>query len=546
MKEWTLLSEPHFTKVSRGGDEIIEVLLANRGLKTKKEINEFLNPPSPYLLAPGPLGIDQKELTKAVKRIQKAIKDKEKIIIYGDYDTDGICSTGILWQMLYKSGANVLPHVPQRSEGYGLKSEKLEELQKSGVGLVITVDNGIVANEQVNFANKIGLDVIICDHHQKGKVLPKAYAIVHTIKLAGAGVSWFLASRFGKPGLELVTIGTVSDMMPLIGPNRQIVKFGLEALRKTKMPGLLSLYKVAGIDQAKIGTYEIGFLIGPRINAAGRMADPVEALRLVCTSDAKKADDLATIMDRQNKERQVLTEEMRIHARDLWLSKDDKGKLIFVAHESYEEGVIGLVAGKLVEEFYRPTIVISRGVQYSKASARSISGFNIIEALRLYADLLGAHGGHPMAAGFTIATEKLGELEKRLVELASENIADDQLTPVLKIDLELPCNLFTYDFWQKIADFEPFGIGNPEPVFLTRGMLVNNARLVGATGSHLKLQVSGENGSIDAIGFGLGDRLPQLFPGKKVDLVFNLCADTWNGNKRIQLKLKDLKVADGN
>ncbi|MDP3955464.1 MAG: single-stranded-DNA-specific exonuclease RecJ [bacterium] len=545
MKKWTLLSEDQSQKTEDG---IIKIILSNRGLKTKKEIEEFLNPPNPFTLTASRLDINQKEVDKAVRRIKKAIEKDEKIIVYGDYDTDGVCATAIMWQTLNSLGAKVMPYIPKRDEGYGMKIEKLEEFRKSGVGLIVTVDQGIIACEQVEHANKIGLDVIITDHHLPEREKPKAEAIIHTTELAGAGVAWFLAAKIGKPGRELAAIGTVCDIMPLVGANRSIVKYGLAELRKTKNPGLLALCKEAGIDPLKIGTYEIGYLLGPRINAAGRMDDAMDALRLLCTNNKDRAEEIASKINQHNRNRQLLTEQMTTHARNYWIAEESKGKFIFVSHESYEEGIVGLVAGRLMEEFYLPTVIVSKGAQYSRASARSINGFNMVEAIRACSDILGAHGGHAMAAGFTIETKKLDELKERLILLSEKTLSDELLTPVIKIDLELGCGNLDFSLCKKISEFEPFGISNPEPVFLTRDLTVTDARQVGNKGAHLKLKVScpDTGKTFDAIGFGFGKHFSQLKPDTVIDLVYYLVEDSWNGQERIQLKLKDLKINNGN
>ncbi len=540
MKKWVILEK-------RKTEEIIETLLANRGIKTKKEIKEFLNPPDPYKLTAKDLGINPKQLSKAVKRIKKAIKKKEKIIVYGDYDTDGVCATAILWETLHKLGANVMPFIPKRDEGYGLKVERIEEFGKDGVSLIITVDQGIVALRQVEHAKKLGVDVIVTDHHIPGKEKPKAFSIVHTTKLSGSGVSWFLAKNLEEPGLDLVTIGTVSDVMPLIGVNRSIVYHGLSEVGKTKRAGLRELYRTAGILPGTIGTYEIGFIIGPRLNAAGRMEDPVESLRLVCTPNLEKAKFLAQKIDEHNRQRQLLTEQTTLHARDLWLTQGGKAKLIFVSHQSYEEGIVGLVAGKLAEEFYRPAIIVAKGEKYSRASARSINGFNVVEAIRACADILGPHGGHPLAAGFSVETIKLEELRERLEKIAEREIDEEKLTPVVKIDLELDLKSINFDLWENLKKLEPFGFGNPEPVFLSRNLTVSDAKTVGNGNQHLKLRVASSVSPVtfDAIGFGMGSLFSQLSPEKPVDIVYNLLVDEWNNERRLQLKIKDLKMKNG-
>lgn len=551
MKRWSILSEDRRGKME---DRIIKILLANRGVKTEKEIKEFLNPSSPYDLAPKDVDISSKELAKALSRIKKAIKSKEKVVVYGDYDTDGVCATAIVWEALNKRGVEIMPFIPKREEGYGMKVERIDEFKKDGVSLVVTVDQGIVANAQVEHASKIGIDVIITDHHLKGKKKPKAEAIIHTTQLAGAGVAWFLANFLAKkfnqkklvPKLDLVTIGTITDVMPLLGVNRAIVKHGFLDVRQTKRPGLVSLYQSAGIAPEKIGAYEIGFIIGPRLNVSGRMDDPIDSLRLVCTPKPERAADLAQILEQRNRERQVLTDRLTNQARELWLKEDGKSNLIFVSHETFQQGVVGLVAGKLTEEFYRPAIVVAWGKEFSRASARSINEFNIAEAIRSCADILGSHGGHPLAAGFTVETKNLEKLRKRLVKIAEERLDSTKLTPVLKIDLELELEQLTLQLYQELKKLRPFGFGNPEPVFLTRNLIVKEASLVGGDSQHLKLLVTSHQSliTIPAIGFGLGERFSELSPEKKIDLAYNLIINEWDGNKELQLKIRDLRIGD--
>jgi len=370
---WRIINKIQNSKSKIQNEEIVKILLENRGLKTKKEQEEFLHPPKPQDLTIKEVGISSVNLKKAIARIKKAIKTKEKIIIYGDYDTDGVCGTAILWEAIYRLRGKVMPFIPKRKEGYGMKVARLEEMAKEGVKLVITVDQGIVAIKQAKKAKDLGLDLIITDHHLPGEKKPEAWAILHTTKLSGSGVAWFLAKNLGnEAGLDLATIGTVSDVVPLVGPNRSIVKYGLESVGKTKRIGLLNLYQLAGISPENIGTYEISFIIAPRLNASGRVDDPLDSLRLICTKDEGRALDLAKKIEEKNRQRQNLTEQILIHARNLWLNSDGKSSLIFVQDKSYEEGVIGLVAGKLMEEFYRPAIVLAPRENHWVASARSI------------------------------------------------------------------------------------------------------------------------------------------------------------------------------
>jgi len=534
---------------------VIKILLANRGLKTKKEIEEFLNPKKPQQITLRDVGIDSSEVLKAIARIKRAIKNKEKIIVYGDYDTDGVCGTAILWEALNHLKADVLPFIPTREEGYGLKVERIEKLAKDGVKLIITVDQGIVNYTQVEHAKKLGVEVIITDHHVLGEKKPKALAIIHTVKLCGASVAWFLARALEKTiegeeiktGLDLVTLATIADMVPLVGPNRYLVKYGLERLRQTKRPGLLALFDFAGFKKENLGVFEISYMISPRLNAAGRLDDPTDSLRLICTKNEKRAIVLAQKIDQQNRERQNLTEKTMIHARELWLKQDGQSDLIFVAHESYQEGIVGLVAGKLTEEFYRPAIVVSKGKEFSRGSARSIKEFNILAAIRACAEMVGAHGGHQKAAAFTVETVKIEILKEKLTALTKEGLKNKDLSPTLTIDLELDLEDLTLAFYKELSCLEPFGEGNPQPVFATKNVKAVEVRTVGNGNKHLKLRLTSPVSRLtfDVIGFGMGSFYAQLSPNEPIDIAYNLTTDEWNGNKRLQLKLKDIKIIHG-
>jgi len=549
---WRIINKIQNSKSKIQNEEIVKILLENRGLKTKKEQEEFLHPPKPQDLTIKEVGISSVNLKKAIARIKKAIKTKEKIIIYGDYDTDGVCGTAILWEAIYRLRGKVMPFIPKRKEGYGMKVARLEEMAKEGVKLVITVDQGIVAIKQAKKAKDLGLDLIITDHHLPGEKKPEAWAILHTTKLSGSGVAWFLAKNLGnEAGLDLATIGTVSDVVPLVGPNRSIVKYGLESVGKTKRIGLLNLYQLAGISPENIGTYEISFIIAPRLNASGRVDDPLDSLRLICTKDEGRALDLAKKIEEKNRQRQNLTEQILIHARNLWLNSDGKSSLIFVQDKSYEEGVIGLVAGKLMEEFYRPAIVLAPRENHWVASARSIEGFNIVEAIRSCGEFLGPHGGHRKAAGFTIEESKISLVRQKLIELAQQKLDEKNLKPTLMVDLELSLKDLSLDLYDQLAALTPFGEGNPQPVFATRDVQIADAWLVGNGSQHLKLNVKCQtrlpdgqvsNVKFDAIAFNMGGLYNQISPEKPIDIAYNLVADEWNGKRRLQLKLKDIKI----
>ncbi len=550
MKKWIVVDEIE-------GKDVTEVLLKNRGLHTKQDIEYFLNPPDPDNLTPDDVEIDPVSLKQAIKRFRVAIDKKESIVVYADYDADGITAGAIMWEALHHLGARVMPYIPHRvEEGYGLSKTGIDNIvTQCQPQLIITVDHGITGKEKVEYAKSLGIDVIVTDHHVKPKDLPDC-TIVHTTKLCGAGVSWFVAKEFLKKEekelLALGAIGTIADMVPLIGPNRAIVKYGLEIINQTHRVGLDALIVEAGLTKGELSVYDVSHVLAPRLNAMGRLEHALDALRLLCTHRTERAKELAAKLSLTNKERQQMTVDTTAFAlKGLALQSQGQAlkKLLFLAHESFNQGVIGLVAGKLVEEYYLPAIVVSKGELISKASARSIVGFNIVEAIRQMSDILIDVGGHPMAAGFTVETKNLGELQDRLEKLAEKELDEEKLTRVLKIDAEIPLDFVTEALWEKLQAFQPFGFGNPEPVFATRGVTVKDARLVGTTGKHLKLKMNqltnlpnqtNLTNDLDAIAFNFGSLYGKLQPSTVVDIAYTIDRDTWNGNSRLQLKIKDI------
>lgn len=610
-KKWIVLNEATVNK-KIPADQVIEILLENRGIKTAQEKENFLHPKLEDVTVEA-VEIDITQLEKAIKRIKTAIEKKEHIVVFGDYDVDGITGTAILWETFYALGANVTPYIPDRvEEGYGLSVAGIENLiaQNKKPNLIVTVDNGIAAQIAVTYANEHGIEVIITDHHTRGETDPDAYAIVHTTKLCGAGVGYLLSKELNavfsqgsnpprptglslvqqadspkapSPSqkgintnpllrrgpstdggwvtdsndlLDLVALATIADLVPLTGANRTLVKFGLKALRKTKRAGLIALCKEAGIEIDDIGVYEIGHVIGPRLNAMGRMASAMDSLRLVCTKDRVRAQVLADTLGRTNKERQVVTQEMGMHAIESFQAQTVLKNILFIADESYEQGVIGLVASKLVETYYRPAIVLSIGEKLSKASARSISGFNIIEFIRSSSHLLVNAGGHPMAAGFTVETAKLAELQEAMELMAQEQITDDILVRNLKIDCELALEVINQHLYEKIQTLSPFGMANAEPTFMSKKVIVQSIRAIGQEGKHLKLRVflssrrgQGEvenlknaEASFDAIAFNMGELIGEISVGDKIDIAYVIDENEWNGRKNLQLKVKDIQI----
>lgn len=528
---------------SKKGKWLLNVLAQNRGLSSPQKQQEFLNPSLAQILKVKPT-----DLEKGKKRVLSAIKNKEKIIVYADYDADGLCAGALMWETLYDLGANVMPYVPHRlKEGYGMQKDAISEMAKKGVKLIITVDQGVTAVEQVEHANKLGIDVVITDHHVLPEKVPVSYALVHTTDMCGGGVAWrfcyelvyelkpdYMENLMDK--LELAALATIADLVPLIGANRSIVKIGLEKLSYTKRPGILALMRSAKIT-TKIGTYEIGHILAPRINAMGRIEHGLDSLRLLCAKNQRQADELASLLSKTNVRRQDLTTKAVSTALDMVRADMLIG---VVAHSDWHEGVIGLVASRLVEAYHRPMIAISIGSQLSKGSARSIPGFNIIEAIRQSSEFLVDAGGHPMAAGFSIKTEFIEPFSKKISAYAAKTLTDEILERIIDIECELNVEDITKENLELINSFEPYGIGNQHPSFLTKGMLVSDVRSVGADGKHLKLQLEG----FGAIGFYQGEDTASIRPGYKLDLVYTIEEDKYAGNGSIQLKIRDLQVVN--
>lgn len=534
-------------------DEIMDIVLSNRGLATAKEKKEFLNPTEPQNISLKELQIDGTEVKKSIKRIEKAKDNKELVFVYGDYDADGICSTAIIWETLNAFGVRALPHIPDRfEEGYGINPQSVESLKKKfpEINLIITVDNGIVAHEGISKAVELGIDVIILDHHAKGETLPPAFSIVHTTVLSGSGIAWFFCREIplGRElkTLELAAIGTVADQLTLIGANRSLVKYGIEELNKTSRLGLKELFDdsgltIAGMLVRPISTFEINYIIAPRINAMGRLKHGLDSLRLICTLDRKRARDLAKHLSDTNIDRQKIVEQVTASA--LVSSQDSQKSILILSGSGYHEGVIGLAAGRIAEQFYKPAIVMSVKGEIAKASARSISGFNIIEAIRKFKHLYIEGGGHPMAAGFSIRTENIEKFSEEMNTYAKSVLTEELLERKLKIDLKIKFQNINFDLSRKLKEIEPMGNGNPAPVFTCSSLKVKDAKTVGKENKHFKLKLEQDGQILDAIFFGGGELYPHLKTGDTIDSVFHIEDNVWNGHTSLQLKIKDIKLS---
>lgn len=547
MKKWNIYS----SKTPQKPDELIDILLENRDILTKDKKQAFLHPHLEELTLKN-VGLNEVAVNKTVKRIQKAIEKNERIIIFGDYDVDGISGTAILWETIFWNLGykNVHPYIPHRvNEGYGISERGIDLVlsEYPDVSLIITVDNGIVANDPIKYASSKKIEVIITDHHAPKEELPKAYSIVHTTKMCGASVALLLSLGLeGKkiekddPRLELAALATVADLVPLVGANRIILFHGLDALHVSKRPGIRALSEVAGIDQKKIGVYEIGHMIAPRLNAAGRLEHALDSLRILCTRDINKARFLAQNLSNVNKQRQTMTEELIVLARQNVLFEEST-KIIVSSSSEYNQGIIGLVASRLVENFYRPALVISKGEEISKGSARSIKGVNIIELIRSASTHLTEVGGHPMAAGFSLRTEHLELFVDELIKKAEDVIDESNFERSISIDCILGSALVSEEVFEKIQELAPFGMGNYEPLFLFKKSEVISVKRIGKDMNHLSMKLLIGDKKISAIKFGLKeeDKVPGI--GDKIDIVFIMSINEWNGNRNLQLIVRDWK-----
>lgn len=506
---------------------------------------------------------------RAVERLRWAIRRGEPIVVYGDFDADGVTATALLVTVLRALGADVRPYIPHRvEEGYGLNRRAIDRLAAEGGRVLLTVDCGIRFPREVAHARRLGMDVIVTDHHLTGPESLEAVAVVNPHQkecaypyadLAGVGVAYKLAQALLRVNrrvplrpvsleeedlLDLVALGTVADMAPLTGENRYLVSRGLERLNRSPRPGVEALIRQAGLQPGRVDSWAIGYLLGPRLNAAGRLAHARTAYQLLTAEQPEEARRLAQELDDLNRERQRLTAEIQERARQMVLEETAGGpipSLLFLADPEFPAGVVGLVASRLVEEFYRPVLILEKGEEISKGSARSIPEFHITRALDACADLLIRHGGHAMAAGFTVANANLDALKHRLMEMAARELAGRELAPILAVDAEIPLREANWTLWRSLQDLRPFGEGNPEPLFLTRNVWVRRAVPVGADGAHLKLALSDGQAIWDGIAFrqgGWAEHIPE-----RIDAVYRLRSDEWNGEPRLQLEVQDWRPA---
>jgi single-stranded-DNA-specific exonuclease len=526
----------------KSSDDLLEQLLSNRGFKKKSEIEAFFNPQ----IKDYEKDLELSGIDKAKDRILQAVKNQELIIIYGDYDADGVCGTAVLYYGLTALGAKVLPYIPHREkEGYGLSKFGLDQVKGKEAKLVVTVDNGIVAVEAAEYAASLGIDLIITDHHVPSETLPRALSIVHSTQMCGAAVGWCLVRQLvdaekAEDLLDLVAIATVCDMLPLLGVNRVLVKSGLENLNQTSKVGLRALILEAKLKQGEITSYHVGHILGPRLNAIGRLEHAMDSLRLLCTKDPLKARDLAKILSEANDQKKRLISEALNEAKNLvleqWGSDGPKDKILILSSRQWIPGIVGLMSGRLAEEYKMPVVVISEGELQSKGSARTVNGINIVETIRQCSDLLLDIGGHPQAAGFTLTTAKIIDFKTKLKRV-SDSVELDQ-TEKLTIEALVDSKNLNKKLVTQLDQFEPTGVGNQKPVLASLNMRVEKIRTVG-DGQHLKFTAD----KIDAIAFGLGNFINFLKEGQLVSLAYFLEIDNFGGSERLQLKVVDIQLA---
>lgn len=527
---------------------VIKELLLQRGITSIEQAKEFLNPQLTSLHKSSQF----QSIEKACKRVYQAIEKREKILVYGDYDADGITSTTLLLKTLEELHAIHDFYIPNRfTEGYGPNEEAFKWAKEAGFSVIITVDSGIAAINEAKVAKELGLDLIITDHHEIQGEIPEAYAIIHPKcsseypfkELAGVGVAFkfseYLLGYFPNHLLDLVAIGTVADMVPLIDENRILVHYGLKQLVNTTRPGLIALKKQCNLEN-EVSEEDIGFLIGPRLNAVGRLQDADLAVDLLMTNDQEEAELLADQVQQINNNRKQIVDEIVKEALEMVESDQD---VIIVAKEGWNIGVLGIVASRLVKKFNRPAIVLNldKDSGSAKGSARSISKFNLFENCLLVKDLFTTFGGHAQAAGLTLPIENITKLSENLNHLINEQLQAEDYKPILEINKQLHIPEINEALIEEIDQLAPFGMGNPKPVFLIKSKAAD-IRQLGQFKNHLKLQLKYEHYTLDGIGFSLGDVYNHISDKATISIVGELNVNEWNGNRKPQVLIRDLKV----
>lgn len=530
---------------------MIRQLLAQRGIEHPDDVQQFMKPDLQGLHDPSLLST----IDKVKVRIQTAIDQQEKILIFGDYDADGVTSTTVMYKTLQELGAHCHFYIPNRfTEGYGLNENAIRQAAEEVYTVIITVDTGISAIWEASVAKAIGVDLIITDHHEVQEDMPDAFAIIHPKcadtypfkELAGVGVAFklaqYLLGYFPKHLLDLVAIGTIADLVPLVGENRILAYYGLQQLSRTDNKGIKALLKQCHV-QGQVTEEDVGFLIGPRLNAVGRLQDADLAVQLLLTDDLIEATEFAEEVQSLNQERQKIVADIFKEAEQLVVNKREMPGVIIVAKEGWNQGVLGIVASRLVTKFERPAIVLSINEDgtHAKGSARSIPAFDLFENCMQIRDLFDAFGGHSQAAGMTISVENLREIEQRLDEQIHAQLTPEQFKQETEISGRIQLSEVNEAFIQEVEQLAPFGRGNPKPLFLLEHVPAE-IRQLGNMKKHVKLQFREDSHAVEAIGFGMGELFYAISPRAKVSVVGELGINEWNGNKKPQILLKDIKV----
>ena len=564
-KRWQLDEEPDINKILALGDSlnipgVLAKLLIQRGITNFFEAKEYFRPTLDTLHDP----FKMNGMEEASTRLINAITSKEKICVYGDYDVDGTCAAALMYLFLKELGADVEVYIPNRlTEGYGVSITSIDGFAAKGVTLLITVDCGITAVEEVAHATTKGIDTIVCDHHQPKEELPKAVAVLDPLKpgcnypfkyLSGAGVAFKLARavgfRIGKQEmplkyLDLVALAGAADIVPLLDENRVLVREGLDLINRNPRPGILALIRVARLEPGDLSAGKIVFTIAPRINAVGRMGDAQRAVELFTTTNFDDAKRLAQVLEDENIERRKIDEATFSHAVNrVEQNIDFENELGIVLHgEEWHPGVIGIVASRLVEKYYRPSVMLSTIDGVAKGSARSISWFNIYEALESCQDLLLQFGGHAAAAGLAIEIDKVAAFKERFNKFLKEKLQDSDIIPVIKIDTKISLSEITPKFIRILDQFSPFGPGNMRPVFLAEGVSVSNTpRIVGTNHLLVSFKQNGHDKVFDSIGFNLGAHINEFDKNNnKLDIVFTIEKIMKDGRAYPQLRLRDIR-----
>jgi single-stranded-DNA-specific exonuclease len=565
-------------EITADKNTVLDILLSNRNIEKsfikKYTVDDLPDPMSIY------------DMDKCVERIERAIENKEKIYIHGDFDVDGTAATAILWNYLYRTRkADVLPYIPHRvDEGYGMSKKTIDKLIEDGAKLVISVDCGVKDIELVEYGKTKGIDIMISDHHEfvrdeAGNPVLADTIVIHgmhpksknPIVICGGVTAWLIACALEKSltgnaytettlsFLDLAMITTLSDIMPLKAENRVIVAMGLELMKGTSQLritnyelriGLRELCKIAGVEPKDLETYHIGFVLGPRLNAPGRVENSaINSLRILCTEDFAKAKELAQHLDQLNKKRQDMTEKYMNEVKtqiEFDNEKKVKTKVIVAYGENWPEGIVGLVAGKIAEKYYRPTFIMSHNLEENKVtgSARSIKNFHLVKALDECKDHLVRYGGHYMAAGYSLEPSKIEDFKKALITVGDKIITDEDIIPQLNIDCYYGGDFTDLDMITQIGELAPFGYGNTTPVFASKNAKLVNIRLLGNQQQHIKFSFFIDDQLVDGIAFNCSDDWKKLGLNKFYDIAYCLDVNEWNGRKTIQLQMKDVRDAN--